>query len=321
MPLKFTVPPSRYFPAVEDSDEDGLLCVGGDVNPNIILDALVHGIFPWPFSIENNEEDDGTDRGDNEELTTAFTEDNCNSLPVINSSTAKETNDKGSDARSRTIDEQNEKERSDVLKDMSLQFQNACWEGKSFEMLERLDNIGSDILGWWSPDPRAIMDLENIHVPKRLQRTMKSGKFIVTYDQAFPEVMIACATAGTRLKEGTWITQEFYRGYCQLFELGFAHSVECWLEYSDDNVKRRLVGGVYGVAINGFFDGESMFSVVADASKVALFSLLTRLRENGFTLFDLQILNPHTQSLGGIEISRTEYLKRLSVALQTGVRF
>jgi len=126
--------------------------------------------------------------------------------------------------------------------------------------------------------------------------------------------MLGCANAKGRAGGESWITREFYASYCRLFELGLAHSAECRLG-------DRLVGGVYGVAINGFFDGESMFSVERDASKVALVALLRRLKTLGFQLFDLQILNDHTASLGGREIPRAEYLRRLNVALRTPTRF
>ena len=156
--------------------------------------------------------------------------------------------------------------------------------------------------------------MDNFHVSRRLERTIRNGKFRVTFDEAFPEVMLGCANAKERANGESWITREFYASYCRLFELGLAHSAECWLG-------DRLVGGVYGVAINGFFDGESMFSVERDASKVALVALLRRLKALDFQLFDLQILNDHTASLGGREIPRAEYLRRLKLALRAPTRF
>ncbi|MDO5308095.1 MAG: leucyl/phenylalanyl-tRNA--protein transferase [Planctomycetia bacterium] len=190
---------------------------------------------------------------------------------------------------------------------------NARWQTYDISSLDTLADLDA-LVEWWSPNPRAIFDLDNIHIPRRLLRDMKSQKFIVTYDQAFPEVMLACANVGFRRLEGTWITREFFSTYCKLHELGFAHSVECWQEKEPHG--RELVGGVYGVAIGRFFDGESMFSSVSNASKVALFTLLLRLKECGFQLFDLQVLNPHTQSLGGIDIPRSEYLARLNEAIE-----
>ena len=141
--------------------------------------------------------------------------------------------------------------------------------------------------------------------------------------------MLGCAFAGKRQLEGRWIYKEFFCGYCKLFELGFAHSAECWSideDYVDASeekrrLHRKLVGGVYGVALNAFFEGESMFSVETDSSKITLFALLLRLKENGFKLFDLQVLNPHTQSLGGKNIPRDEYMERLDGALRTTANF
>ncbi len=268
--MSATIPPSPFFPDVKFATEEGLLCLGGELSPNVVLDALVRGIFPWPVYIGEEIPDFAIAR------------------------TSLET-------------------------PASRPFNAAKWNGFTPDDLDSLDATG-EALGWWAPDPRAIFDLNDVHIPRRLARTMRSGKFEVSFDQAFPEVMIACAKAGVRVEEGTWITREFFDVYCRLFELGFAHSAETWM-IDPTSGKRRLVGGVYGVAINAFFDGESMFSVETDASKVALFSLLTRLKERGFLLFDLQILNPHTASLGGTEIPRAEYAKRLEKALLTPVKF
>lgn len=163
---------------------------------------------------------------------------------------------------------------------------------------------------WWSPDPRAVIELDGLHVSRRLARTVRSGKFTVTFDTAFAEVMAGC---GER-EEGTWITPEMYQAYVTLHGMGHAHSVEVWRG-------GELAGGVYGVTVGGLFAGESMFSRVSDASKVALVHLVARLRERGFALFDIQYLNPHTESLGGVEIPRVEYLRRLREALAMGVTF
>ena len=164
---------------------------------------------------------------------------------------------------------------------------------------------------WWSPDPRAIFELDGLHVSRRLARTMRSGRFTATVDHAFADVMDGCAR---RAGEGVWITPEMIEAYTRLHELGHAHSVEVWHE-------GRLAGGVYGVTIGGLFAGESMFTRVRDASKVALVHLMERLRQRGFQLVDVQFLNEHTARLGAVEIPRREYLARLREAVACDVRF
>lgn len=171
-------------------------------------------------------------------------------------------------------------------------------------------NAGDPVI-WWSPDPRAIFDLRNFHVPRRLAATIKQNKFRVTADTRFRAVMEGCAADRD---EGTWVTGEMIDAYTELHGRGHAHSLEVWL--GDD-----LVGGIYGVAIGSFFAGESMFHRVRDASKAALVSLLTRLRDRGFELFDTQILNDHTEQFGAFEIPRAEYLRRLAVAIRKPAAF
>jgi len=160
---------------------------------------------------------------------------------------------------------------------------------------------------WWSPDPRAIMPLEGMHVSRRLQRMMHSGRYSVRANTAFAEVLQGCATGPGR-EGGTWLTPEMIAAYTQLHVVGHAHSVETWLG-------DRLVGGVYGVAIGGFFSAESMFYRERDASKVALASLVNHLRQRGYELLDVQQWTPHTGRLGVIEISRRVYLNRPKEAL------
>lgn len=210
------VPPPPVFD-VSRADADGLVAVGGQLDPDTLLDAYRAGVFPW-FDAD---------------------------LPVC----------------------------------------------------------------WWSPDPRAVIDLDTFYVSSRLARTMRSGKFTVTLDRAFTEVMIGCSERRT---DGTWITGEMLRAYRQLHELGVAHSLEVWRN-------DELVGGVYGVAVNGLFAAESMFHRVRDASKVALTALVGRLRRRGFALLDSQIINQHTASLGATEIPRVEYMRRLRYALTLDV--
>ena len=160
---------------------------------------------------------------------------------------------------------------------------------------------GAKMRGWrqwrgWSPEPRAILELESFHVSHSLARVIRKGLFQITYDRAFRAVMEGCAAPGPG-RRSTWITPEFLDAYTQLHQQGHAHSVECWQA-------KRLVGGIYGVSIGGFFAGESMFHSISNASKVALFHLVEHLRQHEFTLLDIQMLTPITLQLGGITISR-----------------
>jgi leucyl/phenylalanyl-tRNA---protein transferase len=164
---------------------------------------------------------------------------------------------------------------------------------------------------WWSPDPRAVFELDGLHVSRRLRRTIRSGRFTVTVNYDFGGVIRACAV---RPEQGTWITADMIAAYERLHRLGFAHSVEAWR--GDE-----LAGGVYGVAIGGLFAGESMFTRVRDGSKVALVALVKRLRDRGYTLFDTQFVTDHTRRLGAVEIPRDEYLERLREALARGATF
>jgi leucyl/phenylalanyl-tRNA--protein transferase len=164
---------------------------------------------------------------------------------------------------------------------------------------------------WWSPDPRAIFELDGLHVSKRLRRTLHSGRFTLTVNRDFAGVIRGCAD---RPGEGTWITPAMIEAYEKLHELGHAHSVEAWSN-------GFLAGGIYGVAIGGLFAGESMFTRRRDGSKVALVFLVERLRHRGYQLFDIQFLTDHTIRLGAMAIPRTEYLTRLKRALAVPVTF
>jgi leucyl/phenylalanyl-tRNA--protein transferase len=211
--------PSRFFLDPEHADADGLVAIGGDLSPPLLLHAYRRGIFPW------------------------FDE----SSPIL----------------------------------------------------------------WWSPDPRAIFELDGLHISRRLARTVRCGKFTATVDRAFAEVIRGCAH---RPGDGVWITPDMINAYTHLHELGHAHSVEVWHD-------GQLAGGVYGVTIGGLFAGESMFTRVRDASKVALVHLMERMNLRGFQLFDVQFLNEHTTRLGAIEIPRREYLRRLRQAVACDVTF
>ena len=169
---------------------------------------------------------------------------------------------------------------------------------------------------WWSLDPRAILPLDSIdglHISRRLARTLRSGKFRVTRDTAFEQVIQGCA-AGPGREEGTWLSPEMIEAYTEMHRLGHAHSVEVWQE-------DELVGGLYGIAIGGLFAAESMFYRERDASKVALVHLVTHLQSRGYQLLDVQQWTPHTGRMGAIEISRDEYLQRLSAAVELPVMF
>lgn len=212
----------RYFPPPTATTAEGLLCVGGRLAPEWLLDAYRHGIFPWPM-----------------------------------------------------------------------------WENEP--------------IAWWSPDPRAVIELDGLRVSRRLGRTLRSGRFRATCDLDFEGVIRGCATAGDR-EDNTWLTPPMIDAYCRMHALGHAHSVEIWRE-------NHLVGGTYGIVIGGLFAAESMFYRERDASKVALMHLITHLRARGYKLFDIQQWTPHTGSLGATEIPRSEYLRRLAVAIELPVTF
>jgi leucyl/phenylalanyl-tRNA--protein transferase len=222
LPADVRLSPSTYFPPPTATTPDGLLCVGGRLSPEWLLDAYRHGIFPWPM-----------------------------------------------------------------------------WEDEP--------------VAWWSPDPRAIFELDAFHVSRRLQRTIRSGLYCVTVDHDFAGVIHGCATAGDR-EGNTWLTPAMIAAYRRMHELGHAHSVEVRLN-------DVLVGGTYGIAIGGLFAAESMFYRERDASKMALVHLVTHLRERGYELFDIQQLTPHTASMGAAEISRIAYLRRLTRVVDLPVTF
>lgn len=201
------------FPHPNTADEDGLVAVGGDLEPGTLVHAYTNGIFPWTTH------------------------------PVT----------------------------------------------------------------WWSPDPRAIIEQGGIHVSRSLGRLLTRHAFEISFDRAFRAVMEGCAAPRPNGEE-TWISPQFIAAYTRLYELGYAHSVECWRD-------ARLVGGLYGVSIGGFFAGESMFSAEENASKVALVSMAERLRKAGCLLFDVQLMTPHLEAMGAVAIPRSEYLRRLRDAV------
>jgi leucyl/phenylalanyl-tRNA--protein transferase len=162
--------------------------------------------------------------------------------------------------------------------------------------------LEDDEIGWFSPDPRGVLPLDRVHTPARLARVVRSGRFEVAIDRDFEGVMRACAADR---EDGTWISEEIIESYVALHRLGMAHSIEAWRE-------GRLAGGLYGVHLGGAFFGESMFHHERDASKVALMALVTRMRARGLSLLDIQWVTPHLAQFGAVEISRDDYLTRLS---------
>lgn len=175
-------------------------------------------------------------------------------------------------------------------------------------------------IGWYDPDPRAVipLDPQGFRVSRSLRQRVRSGRFEITYDSAFDEVIRSCARSEKR--EGCWIDGQIIGVYCLLHRHGHAHSVEAWRPCQGE---RTLVGGLYGVAIGGLFAGESMFcrpeNGGTDASKVCLVHLVEHLRRRGFTLLDTQFRNRHLDQFGCIEIHRREYKRRLSEAVNLDV--
>jgi leucyl/phenylalanyl-tRNA--protein transferase len=181
----------------------------------------------------------------------------------------------------------------------------AAYRDGWFPMGER----GTRLVEWFSPDPRGVLPLTGLHVPARLGRTVRAGRFDVHVDTAFAAVMRACAE-----RDDTWISDVILESYQALHAAGEAHSVECWRD-------GQLVGGLYGVALGGAFFGESMFHVETDASKVALVALVERLRARDFLLLDIQWVTPHLAQFGAVEMRRGRYLQLLEQAIARRCRF
>lgn len=173
-------------------------------------------------------------------------------------------------------------------------------------------NRGEPVL-WWSPDPRAIFEPATYHIPRRLLRTIKSGKFTVTCDTAFSDVIHHCARTPRPGQRGTWITREMIAAYNQLHALGYAHSFETWHE-------GQLVGGLYGVSLGAAFFGESMFAHATDASKAAFAVAMRGFSAWDFDFVDGQVMNDHLFNLGALQILRDDFLARLQHALTSETR-
>lgn len=168
-------------------------------------------------------------------------------------------------------------------------------------------------LYWLDPEFRGVLPLDRFHLPHRLARTVLHGRFIVTADANFPAVIAGCARRRAG-REDTWINSEIETLFNELARRGHAHSIECWHE-------GLLVGGLYGVAIGGAFFGESMFSLITDASKVALVHLVARLRLGAFRLLDTQFVTSHLAQFGAIEIPRDAYRAELAAAVEAPARW
>jgi leucyl/phenylalanyl-tRNA--protein transferase len=187
------------------------------------------------------------------------------------------------------------------------------------DLLEQAYRIGvfpwssQPAVTWWCPDPRAIFDLDAFRESRSLRKRIRQSGWTFHLDRDFEGTMRRCAEP-TADRPATWITEDFISSYCELHRRGEAHSVEV---YEGD----VPVGGLYGIAMGGFFGGESMFHRRTDASKAALAHLVSHLRARGFVLLDGQVMNPHLAKLGARDIPRAEYLRRLRAALALGVRF
>ncbi|HVF27253.1 MAG TPA: leucyl/phenylalanyl-tRNA--protein transferase [Pyrinomonadaceae bacterium] len=168
-------------------------------------------------------------------------------------------------------------------------------------------------LTWFCPEERAILEFKDLHVPRSLARVSRRSPFTFTIDHDFRAVITSCATAARPEGEGTWITPQMIRGYCELHRMGYAHSVEAWEE-------GELVGGVYGIDAGGAFAGESMFYARPSASKLALLHLIEHLQERGSEWMDIQVMTPHMRALGAKLISRDLFLRMLVKAQERGLK-
>ncbi len=169
------------------------------------------------------------------------------------------------------------------------------------------------VISWWSPDPRAVFELDGWKAHRSVRQAVRHGGWTFTVDKCFEQVMRACAEPAPG-RESTWIGDDFVRSYVKLHERGYAHSLEVW-------EAEQLIGGLYGVTLGGLFGGESMFNRRTDASKAAVMHLVERLRASGFTLCDAQVPTPHLARLGAVDIPRRVYLERLKAALEVEATF
>ncbi len=172
---------------------------------------------------------------------------------------------------------------------------------------------GYDLVPWFCPPERAIMEFSELHIPKSLRKTQSRTNFTFTIDKAFVEVVYLCAKIKRTGQRGTWITQDIYGSYGELHQLGIAHSVEVW-------EGEKLVGGLYGVDAGGVFCGESMFHLRSDASKLAFLHLAEHLQSRGSSWLDIQVMTPHFEILGAKEIPRNDFLVKLEHTLAKNLK-
>jgi leucyl/phenylalanyl-tRNA---protein transferase len=168
-------------------------------------------------------------------------------------------------------------------------------------------------LPWFCPENRAILEFDDLHIPKSLRKEFAKTTFTFTIDKCFREVITRCSQTPRTHESGTWITQDFIDAYCDLHKFGMAHSVEVWDE-------SELVGGLYGVDSCGVFCGESMFHERSNASKFAFLHLIEHLENRGATWLDIQVMTPHFEILGAIEIPRNDFLNKLEATLAKGIK-
>jgi leucyl/phenylalanyl-tRNA--protein transferase len=166
---------------------------------------------------------------------------------------------------------------------------------------------------WFCPDPRFVLPLDQVHIGRSLRKTIQKGRYVIQFDTAFREVMLACATRERSHQDGTWINDDMIDVYTQLHEQGYAHSVEAYLN-------GKLVGGLYGISLGGIFFGESMFSMEADASKIAFATLLAQLAEWDFDLVDCQQETEHLARFGAMHWPRERFLQLLQHSLEKPTR-
>ena len=185
----------------------------------------------------------------------------------------------------------------------------------------------NDPILWWNPDPRCVLYPEKLHVSKRMERKLRSGRYILRSDTHFEDVIRSCAGIKRRHEDGTWIDEDIINSYTELHRLGWAHSIEAWVEeeYAPEQTESEihfnrdglvLAGGLYGISLGRCFFGESMFSRFPDASKAAFISMVRALSALGIELIDCQITTAHLSSLGAEEISREQYMKQLDNLLK-----
>jgi len=166
-----------------------------------------------------------------------------------------------------------------------------------------------DPILWWSPDPRLVLFPKEINISKSLKKKLKKNLFDVTINHSFEETITACAQKRRGRDEGTWLVDDMIQAYIELHNTGYAHSVETWQD-------GRLVGGLYGICLGGSFFGESMFSSVSDASKVALVALTQHLKNFDFDLIDCQVTTDHLINMGAVEIPRNQFIQKITKSVQ-----